>query len=275
MNEQLKQLQTEFKDAILTPNSSTESMATLGFLYNPADGWMASDSAFERLTIYRHAYRARLLEALTNDFPALKTYWGDDFFDSICYAYIESHQSMHPSLRWYGEQFPAFINNQNQQAFAAELAKFEWTIGLAFDAQDEQSLTPERLTQLTPDDWATLSLVFHPSLKLLESHFNTADVWQQLIDAPSDRFNEVSTQISIQVSILLETYAIWRTQLQVKYRALAPQESVALKLFLSGNNLSEVFTELTTYGETAPEPALLVGWLKSWLQSDWIISINY
>jgi hypothetical protein len=58
----------------------------------------------ERLDVYRHAYVARLIECLADDYPVLKVALGDDAFDALCRGYIarfpsEAHLVASPGLR--------------------------------------------------------------------------------------------------------------------------------------------------------------------------------
>ena len=81
------------------------------------------------LQIYHHAYRARLLGVLREDFPAVHYWLGDEQFDALARAYLQDNPSRHFSLRWLGERFADFIE-QNQHAEQApalvELARLEF-----------------------------------------------------------------------------------------------------------------------------------------------------
>ena len=55
-----------------------------------------------RLGIYRHAYQARLTEALDDVYPILHQILGDETFASMAELFIEAHPSVHRSIRWYG-----------------------------------------------------------------------------------------------------------------------------------------------------------------------------
>ena len=88
--------------AALLPLSGRRSMAELERLQDDFLRWLVQgDQAFERdilgsekvssglrMEIYRNAYRLRLLEALTDSYPALHTLLGDDRFEALGLAYI-------------------------------------------------------------------------------------------------------------------------------------------------------------------------------------------
>ena len=62
----------------------------------------AQASAKERLGIYADAYRLRLIEVLEGDYPGVHTMVGDEQFDKLCRAYIDSYPSDNPNIRWFG-----------------------------------------------------------------------------------------------------------------------------------------------------------------------------
>src|SRR3989338_3715406 len=104
----------------------------------------AALSAEQGLAIYHNAYRARLLEALRGDYPAVHGWLGDQQFDALAGAYIAAHPSRHFSLRWLGAELASFIETYLVPAQAAplgELARLEWAFGLAFDAAAAEALT--------------------------------------------------------------------------------------------------------------------------------------
>lgn len=51
----------------------------------------AALSAEQGLAIYHNAYRARLLEALRGDYPAVHGWLGDEEFDALALAYLDAH----------------------------------------------------------------------------------------------------------------------------------------------------------------------------------------
>ena len=96
-------------------------------------------NAARRLGIYADAYRSRLVEALASDYPALKEVLGESRFDRLMRAFVAAHPSRTPNLRWYGGELARFLGHSSRgrgRRPLAELARFEWALGLAFDAQD-------------------------------------------------------------------------------------------------------------------------------------------
>ena len=61
------------------------------------------------LGVYQHAYMARLIGALRDNFGVLPQVMGDEAFEALAAEYVSAHPSRHPSIRWFGDQLPAFM----------------------------------------------------------------------------------------------------------------------------------------------------------------------
>ncbi len=134
-----------------------------------------------RLGIYRHAYRARLFEALDEQYPILHWLLGDETFESLGRLFVETHPSEHRSIRWYGRELADFTGATApfaDQPILAEIARFEWTLSEVFDAADACVVDRAALQAIDPERWATLRFGFHPSLRRLSLAWNTVAVWQ-------------------------------------------------------------------------------------------------
>ncbi|UUZ56912.1 hypothetical protein LP419_19385 [Massilia sp. H-1] len=85
------------------------------------------------------------------------------------------------NLRWFGGGFPAFLAQElADYPWVAELAGFEWTLGLAFDAPDAPEARLDALRALAPEAWADLRFALHPSVHLLPMFHNSVALWQAL-----------------------------------------------------------------------------------------------
>ena len=88
------------------------------------------------LDVYRDGYALRLIEVLTTDYPGLMAMAGPADFDHMARAYIAAHPSRHPSVRWFGKDVADFLSRTppySRTPAAAEMARFEWALGEAFD----------------------------------------------------------------------------------------------------------------------------------------------
>jgi hypothetical protein len=141
----------------------------------------------ERLEVYRSAYRSRLVECLTDDFPALRYALGEDPFARLCHAYIAAHPSRNASLTPFGQNMPAFVRahygeRAERGAFLSDLARLEWAIVLAIHAKSAESLRPEVLAAVPPEGWDALRLVPCPWYAWLDLDYPVDAYYQAFRD---------------------------------------------------------------------------------------------
>jgi hypothetical protein len=219
----------------------------------------AALSAEQGLAIYHNAYRARLLEALRGDYPAVHGWLGDEEFDALALAYLNAHPSQHFSLRWLGAKLAAFIDGYLIPAQAAplsELARLEWAFTLAFDAPEGQPLSLAQMAELPAEDWPALQVRLLPSVQWLACRHNSLAIWR----ASKEQSDFPGSQSLAEV----ETCVVWRDQLITRYRSLAADEATALRgMTEQGWTFAELCAQLSELGEQAPLQA--VTWLRQWL----------
>lgn len=217
------------------------------------------------LAIYHNAYRARLLETLRGDYPAVHAWLGDDEFDALMHAYLRAHPPRHYSLRWLGEQLPGFLEQHliaEQAAPLAELARLEWAFTLAFDAADAEALSLEQIAAVPPGEWPTLRFAAHPSLQYLPCRHNSLALWRAVKE---QREFPGSQPLATE-----ELCLVWRQGLVCRYRALNQAEGAALQYLLGGASFADLCESLASHGEQAP--VLAAGWLKQWLQDGLLVT---
>ena len=216
-------------------------------------------SAEQGLAIYHHAYRARLLEALRGDYPAVHGWLGDAEFDALAGAYVDAQPSRHFSLRWLGGELADFIDAHlvpEQAAPLAELARLEWAFGLAFDAAEGEPLGLEQMAGLPAEEWPGLQVRLRPSVQWQRCRYNSLALWR----AHKEQDEFPGSQALQQAHVCL----IWRHGLISHYRSLEPGEAVALHgMAVAGWNFAELCVQLSELGDNAPLQA--ASWLRQWL----------
>ena len=160
-------------------------------------------------------------------------------------------------MRWVGDQMAQHLTNTiPQHPIAAELATFEWSLGLAFDAEDAPVLTIQDLAIIPTETWGELCFAIHPAMQLLDIEWNVIPIWQAL-DA------ETQPAVPIQNN---EPCLIWRCDLNSHYRSLDQQEFQAIQLIKAGGNFSALCEYLyITLADDATQQAAqyLAGWLEA------------
>ena len=226
-------------------------------------------SVADRLGIYRNAYRVRLIEALDDTYPVLHAVLGDEVFVALGEEFVTAHPSVHRSIRWYGGELSEFLSQSPPyagQPILAELALLEWTLAEVFDAADAEPRSRTALAAVDASAWSELQFEFHPSLRRLHLHWNTAAVWQAMRrdEAPPD---PVCAEHPV-------PWLLWRQDLQNYFRSLTADEAAALDLGLSGGNFGEICEALAEWlpdDEIPPRAASLVG---TWADSGIIVGIS-
>ena len=230
-----------------------------------------ADDAFcrTRLDIYYNAYRLRLAEALATDYEVLKACIGDEAFDAIVGDYIDAHPSVFRNLRWFGGRLADFLRDEPRYAgkpLLADLARFEWTLGLAFDAADTAAVRFEEVAAVPPEAWAGLRFTPHPALHVIDLRTNAVAVWNGLKNADHGIAPE-SLPEPLQ-------WAIWRKQHSPYFRSLDADEAWALDAMRSNLGFGEICAGLCRWlaeEQAAPRAAAL---LRGWVDEGWIASLE-
>jgi hypothetical protein len=254
----LAQLQQQFQDYILHGAQDIIEHIEPGRLANHQ----------RRLAIYYDGYRSRLVEALSADFEALAAVMGEEAFARACRAYVEATPSAFRNVRWYGGDLAAFLRDTQPwcgQPWLADIARFEWTLTLAFDAADAPHVRFEDLAILPGDAWATLGFRLHPSARTIDLRANAPAI-RKAVDAGAPAPEPELADEAL-------TWLVWRKDLSPHFRSLSEAEAWALRSAREGLNFSAICEGLCDW--LAPEQAAgtAAGWLRTWVDDQLITAL--
>ena len=250
----LEALQARLQAHVLAGDASALHDVVAGGALDPA----------QRLKIYHHAYRARLVETLRDSFAHTLSYLGDEWFDALAGEFIELHPSTSSNLRWYGEGFAAWLA-QRLSADAevgchpevAEIAQLDWALRYAFDGPDAPTLVAADLSRVPPQAWETVVFSLHPTVALLRLGCNTLTLWHALdTDADVPEVALLPTPLDV---------VVWRFDERPHFRSVVPVEAQALAGLQEGASFvqtCELFAALCPDDNAA---ALAGGYLRRWL----------
>ena len=129
-------------------------------------------SAAERLGIYRNSCRSVLIEVLRMTYPSVDRLVGRDFFELAGEQFCARHPPGTGYLNEYGGEFADFLASLPEAAAALcylpDVAKFEWALTCAANADDAPALDLAALAAINPDQHDQLRFAAHPSVRLLE-----------------------------------------------------------------------------------------------------------
>ena len=187
-----------------------------------------------RVAIYANAYAARLIQALGKAYPHWLTFAGAAEFDVVAEAYVRAHPSRYANLRWYGATLADYLAATapwSRQPWLAEIARFEWALGLAFDADDA---APWTFAALAARGAALVDSRFtlDPSLQTLALAWNVADIFgERNPEEPVQAFAPAAAP---------GRWVVWRQQLAARFRALPDDEARALAAAMQGGTFADV-----------------------------------
>jgi hypothetical protein len=207
--------------------------------------------------VYQDAYRLRLAEFLSHDFPVLRVHLGEETFGQLVEDYILSTPSRQPNARWYGTRLPDFMQETapwQRNRSAIDLARFERALSDAFDAPDAPISTIDALRDIRAEDWPRLNFELHPSLGLLDLESGIAQIYAALAEeaeAPAIQQGE-------------EAIVFWRNDGQSFYRPLAEDERLALLEARRGKPFGDICALLAFQNNGDDVTRRVAGFLAQW-----------
>ena len=193
--------------------------------------------AGQRLDIYRHAYRARLIEVLQDVFERTWTYLGDDGFAEAADAYITAHPPGATTLQDFGQSLPSWLRQRfPDDTDIAEVAMIDAMLRTAFEGGNATPLALANFVALTAEDWARIRFEFHPTLRIVPVTHNAAGIWAALESGePPPAAAELDSP-----SWLL----VWRQELRPHFITVGEIEAEALRQLGRGESFAAVCAEV-------------------------------
>ena len=223
------------------------------------------------LDVYRDGYALRLIEVLTNDFPGLVAMAGPEDFDTLARAYIAAHPSRHPSVRWFGKKLADFLATTapyDRTPATAEMARFEWALGAAFDAVDVEPLQAEAVMAVPPEAWETIAFAPILSLQHLTFAHDVPPAWQRREEVEPGTLEVAALETPV-------SWVIWRPQRVSNVRSLEPDEAAMLGAMIERQPFPALCEALLPYVEEDQAAARAAGLLRAWVEEGMIGSFSH
>jgi hypothetical protein len=285
----LEQIQREMAHAVMTPLTPDEDMRKESrdgrSMERVAASIIAPNSklsSFERLEIYNRQYWYRVLGALAEDFPALRSVIGSRAFDAMSVAYLEAHPNRSFTLRNLGSQLsdwlvanPHFAGRR--ASLAVDVARIEWAFVEAFDSAEHEPLTLEQIATLEGGSY----LALQPHLQLVELEYPVDDLVLNLHKQEKRQTTEASLQHDEENHAPAKLPALrrkptWlaahRVDYSVFYLRLKRGEFHTLRAIRAGQPLAEAIEAGVTTARVpaARRPQLVRQWFTAWAELGWI-----
>ena len=266
----LLELQRRMSQDVMSPLTPDFAMQTTTEQGLPMDEIAASYikpnsllTSFERLEIYNRQYWFRVIDAVSEDFPALRAVLGRERFDSLVLAYLRENPSTSFTLRNLGARLPAWLASYPeltgpQHALAVDVARLEWAYIEAFDGASLMPLGWKDFAGLGRD--STLRL--QPHLQLLDLQYPVDDVVLAVhrgtpaTDIVSNAVSErrQSSEVTLpEVSRSNAYLAVHRFEDSVYYRRIEREEFLLLADLRDGDSIATAIERAFEGSNLAPD----------------------
>ena len=226
----------------------------------------------ERLEIYRYAYRARLVECLADDYPALQIALGGERFEELCHEYIERHPSSAPSLNYFGRHMASFCLSEAREPFplrrfAADLAALEWALVEVLHARVADALSPAELAAIPAERWPDARLPPSPAVRVLRSEYPVNAFFQAFKTGAEPSIPEQARSM----------VAVYRTDMTLWRMDLTPAMTTLLEGLFSGETLGEALGKLEqglSEAEAAEAERSVMVWFREWVAAGFFARVE-
>lgn len=220
----------------------------------------------QRLLIYHHAYRARLVDALRDSFGHTAIYLGEEWFDADALAFVQTHPSTYANLNDYGAGFAAWLLERHpRDPDIGELAALDWTLRRAFDGADSAALGVADLATIAPTAWARVGFSLVPTAALLALTCNTIALWHALDQQqPPPRAEPLAEPGAA---------LVWRRGQQPHFRSLGAMESHALIGLQEGLSFAAVCERLAADFPQVDAAAEAGTLLRRWIYEELLCAV--
>jgi hypothetical protein len=216
-------------------------------------------SGIERIEIYHDAYRARLVECLADDYPALQNALGASRFESLCHAYIVEHPSRSPNLNFFGRHLSDLCRAKRHGLpdWASDLAALEWAMVEVIHVAPVESPSEEALAKIAPGDWPRVRFKPSDAVRVLEfghainAYFQAYNTGAEITE-PERGWSATA--------VFRDGATVWRMDMSRPMHAL-------LAALVRGVPLGEALDDLAASGALSENEApLVMTWFRDWIR---------
>ncbi len=139
-------------------------------------------SGLERIDIYREMYLLRMYDALSADYPALLTLFGERRFRAFVRDYVAAHPSRSYTLNRLGDHVPGFVSSwapKGLKRLSADVARLSLALTETFDAEDRPG-APPTLEGLSQEALLAFRFGVSPALRVALVSLRALDAFDAL-----------------------------------------------------------------------------------------------
>jgi hypothetical protein len=245
----LKELQESFQRGILKDDD--EILASL------KDG--EAEDRKVLFGVYRHAYSARLVEVLADDYKGLRLHLGEQGFAALAKSYIAAFPSDRRSVRDFGRYLPDYLRTAPEQAShpeSAEMASLEKVLLDAFDGPEAAPLRLSELADISAELWPRLIFLPHPTVRRLSLNTNAAEIWAALQQGSESPPAEALTEP--------QALVVWREEVTARFRVMAAEEAMMWDEAAKRTRFGVLCEMVAAFGGEDDAALRAASYLKNW-----------
>jgi len=134
-----------------------------------------------RFSIYKNNVFHSLTQALSAQFPVCKQLVGDQFFNGCAHAFLSNQLPNRADMILIGESFSVFLkdfDHTKNMPYLVDVANLEYMRAKSLHSHDADCLSHQDLTTMDIGVLQQQTLIFHPSVFLIESKFSIFSIWK-------------------------------------------------------------------------------------------------
>lgn len=134
----------------------------------------------DRFEIHRNNTFASLKSVLEEAFPSVVAVLGETMFQRLSAAFVRNHPPRINHLLDYGAELPDFIRRSEPLSgwpWLGDVAALDWAVNAAYGAEDAETLSPDDLAALPPEQLVEARLPLLPSAMLVRSEWPIHAIW--------------------------------------------------------------------------------------------------
>ena len=217
----------------------------------------------EQLAVYTTGYRLRLAHILVDDYEVTARYLGKNIQAAVR-DYIETVPSGSFDVAVFSSQFADWLQEQDIDDFAKELAHLEQLVFECFNLQESENLTANDLKNIAPDSFAAQKFALNSTAILASFEHDVHAYMNAFYEGGEAQAQKKKTHIII----FVRSTKVYRAELAevecAMLQMLANNMSFgeAAEKLASGSNMAE--SELTAQIQT---------WFTRWLREGFLRSV--
>lgn len=154
-------------------------------------------TAQERLGIYRNSFLSVLVASLRLTYPAVNRLVGHEFFEEAARRFVQASLPSSACLNEYGEHFADFLAGFDPAGtlpYLPDVARFEWALSFAANADDSPVLQIAALAGVDASQHAALRFRPHPSLRILALDYPADHIVDSVLSGNEEAMREVDLE---------------------------------------------------------------------------------